>query len=90
MNKDVENFHRETSHMNGNDPEDHLEHFDRRVDNDKWLSVGFGYEGVRELVFLPKKLIKKGKIQIKKLPEDQGYDVLIPYWLAEKKGLVKK
>ncbi len=89
MNKDVEDFRRQTDQMNGKEPETHIEHFDRRVEKEEWSSVGFGYEGVKELVFLPKKLIGRGKIQIKELPEDQGYNVFMPYWLAKSRGLVK-
>ena len=93
MNRDVEDFHRQTGEMNGEE-ETHTEHFDRFVSKSRegkvWKSYGFGYENVKELVFIPKKMVKDGRITVARLDNDQGFDVTMPLWLAKDTGLVKK
>jgi hypothetical protein len=88
MNRDVEDFHRQTDQMNGEEPETHTEHFDKFISKPEWKSYGFGYENVKELVFIPKKMVKDGRITVARLDNDQGFDVTMPLWLAKDKGLV--
>lgn len=86
MNKDVDQFQAQTNTKPSVDK--HTETFDGFINKNHWKSYGFKYEGVKEVVWIPKVMVKDGRINVDRLDNDQGFNVTMPVWLAEKIGLV--